>query len=378
MEFGIGLTNYRGCWDDAAFAEQHGFSTVGFIDSPLISGDPFTAMALTAQATSTMRIGSYLNVPSLRSAPATAAAISSINELAPGRVYFGTGTGYTGRQTFGLKSIPLSHVTQYIREIRGLLAGEEVMHRHGSHETAIRMVNKAQIANNRENPIPIYLAADGPRGLALTGQEADGWLTTLHFDPAMTGTMMNAPEVFTRSYTAVQEASSAAGRDFSDAHTSWSTSICVLEPGEPVLSPRSLRQVGPMGMFAFHTYACSPEIRDFLSPTMRDRVDIYEKEVLSRLDLPRDRLYQAVHEGHLTHLIDGEAAVLTEDILRVMSLTGTASEIAAQLQRLEAAGLRNVTLTVPPGCVREVVLDVAERIMPLMGVKDGSSGSRVA
>ena len=39
---------YHGCWDDVAFAEEHGFATAGFVDSPLLAGDPFVCMTLAA------------------------------------------------------------------------------------------------------------------------------------------------------------------------------------------------------------------------------------------------------------------------------------------------------------------------------------------
>lgn len=97
MDFGLGLLNYPGCWDDAAFAEQHGFVSAGFVDSPLNNGDPFVSMALTSRTTSSMRLGTFLNVPSLRNVATTASAVSTINMLAPGLVFFATGTGHTGR-----------------------------------------------------------------------------------------------------------------------------------------------------------------------------------------------------------------------------------------------------------------------------------------
>jgi hypothetical protein len=45
-------------------------------------------------------------------------------------------------------------------------------------------------------------------------------------------------------------------------------------------------------------------------------------------------------------------------------LTGTAQEIAQALRRLEAAGLRNVSLN-PPQLVRETVRMYAEKVAPL-------------
>lgn len=363
MEFGVGLLNHPGCWDDLAFAEQHGFTSAGFVDTPLLSGDPFVCMALTAQATSKMKVGTFLNVPSVRSAPATAAALSMVNRIAPGRVFFGTGTGYTGRLTFGLPPMGIDKVRDHMDELRGLLEGRDVTHRHAGRETLIRVANEELIRNNAENPIPMYMAADGPAALKTTGAAADGWITTLH--PGAS-TMDTAPEVFATRFQAVRDSAAQQGRNLDDAYTMWSTSMCVLEPGESAISPRALAQTGPMAMFSFHSYACNPAIGEFLPPEMRERLDIYEKKVLARLDIPRERFYQEVHAGHLSHLIDGEAAVLTEEIIRMMSLTGTPEEIAGQLQRLDAAGLKNVSLTIPPGCFRDVVVDVETKIMPLL------------
>jgi hypothetical protein len=75
--------SYHGSWDDAAYAEEHGFAAVGFVDSPLIAGDPFVAMALTAERTSTLRIGTMLAIPSNRIAAACAPASRPSTGLPP-------------------------------------------------------------------------------------------------------------------------------------------------------------------------------------------------------------------------------------------------------------------------------------------------------
>jgi hypothetical protein len=119
-------------------------------------------------------------------------------------------------------------------------------------------------------------------------------------------------------------------------------------------------------MTAFHAYACKPEIAQFYPSTIRDRLEIYEKEVLSRFDCPRDRLYQEVHAGHLSHLLDGEAAVLTEELIRLITVTGTAEEVASQLRAIERAGADNVTLNISQRCMREQIVEIEEKIMPLL------------
>jgi alkanesulfonate monooxygenase SsuD/methylene tetrahydromethanopterin reductase-like flavin-dependent oxidoreductase (luciferase family) len=213
-----------------------------------------------------------------------------------------------------------------------------------------------------EHPIPIYIAGDGPKALRAAGEAADGLVVTLKNASAMG----NAPSVFASGLAAASQAAEDCGRSFDEAYTVWSTVICVLEPGESAASPRVLEHVGAAAMMAYHSYACHPEIADYLPPALRDRIEIYEREVLSVLGVPRDRIYQEVHAGHLAKLLNGEAAVLTDEVVRMTTLTGTAEEIAAQLRALEDAGLNNVSFWIPPHLTREVILTVEQEIMPLM------------
>lgn len=362
MEFGLTLMGYHGCWDDAAFAEAHGFTTAGFVDSPLLAGDPFACMALTAERTSRLRLGTLLAIPGTRTAATTSASIATINRLAPGRTFLGMGAGFTGRAVFGLKSVPAATLRRFARDCRTLLDGGEAIYAEGGKTRAIRLRHKEGLYVDLEHRIPIYVAADSPRTLEVVGDSGDGWVMSLMF----ANVMADAAEVFAEAFARVKAAAAAAGRSFDDAYTLWSIGLCVLEPGEPATSPRALEQVGAHAMMAFHRYADDPATAEHLPAPIRERLEIYEREVLSRFDVPRDRIYQEAHRGHLSHLLDGEAAVLTDELVRMTTLTGTAEEIAAVLRRLEAAGLRGVSLCIPPPLTREVVRDVAEKVMPLL------------
>jgi len=138
----------------------------------------------------------------------------------------------------------------------------------------------------------------------------------------------------------------------------------VLEEGEPANSPRALEHVGAGAMMPFHAYADDPAIAEHLPPPIRDRLEVYERDVLSRF--PPGRRHQETHRGHLSHLLEGEAGVLTEEIVRMTTLTGTAEEIAAVLRRMSAAGLRNVAFPIPPPLTRSVIADVATKVRPLL------------
>lgn len=361
MDYGLGLLNYDGCWGDVAFAEQHGFDTAGFVESPLLAGDPFVCLGLAAQATSKIRIGTFLSIPGLRDATTLAAGIATVNRLAPGRVFLAAGTGYTARDTFGLGPVSAERVRDLALTVRGLLEGEEVSHTIGKATRQIRFRHGVRNGCvNTEDHVPIWIAGDGPKALRAAGEAGEGLIVTLKNASAMG----NSPDVLKAGLETVSAHAKEAGRSFDDAYVMWSTAICVLEPGESAVSPRALDHIGAACMMAFHSYACHPEIGQYLPPPIRERLEIYERDVLSRW--PREKIYQEVHAGHLAHLLEGEAGVLTEDVVRMTSLTGTAEEISAQLRALEAAGLKNITFWVPPHLTRSVVADVEQQIMPLM------------
>jgi alkanesulfonate monooxygenase SsuD/methylene tetrahydromethanopterin reductase-like flavin-dependent oxidoreductase (luciferase family) len=363
MDFGLGLMGYQGCWDDAAYAEQHGFATAGFVDSPLLGGDPFVCLGLAAQATRTMRLGTFLAIPSNRIAPTTASAIATVNRLAPGRAFLGIGTGYTGRNTFGLPPVSVSRFRDFALECRQLLEGEEVVHVAGKAERPIRFAHSpAESYVGMEPRVPVYMAADGPKALAATGEVADGWITTMQYSSMMA----NSPEVFAGSRETVAASAAGAGRDFGEGYTILSAAICVLEEGESAVSPRALERIGPCAMMAFHSYSDKPEIAEFLPPPIQERLGVYRDKVMARFDGPEDRVYQQAHCGHLSHLLPGEDEVLTEEIVRMTTLTGTASEIAEKLRELEEAGLRNVSFWIPPHLTRTVVDEVERDVMPLL------------
>ena len=238
--------------------------------------------------------------------------------------------------------------------VAALLNGEEVLHYEGSRQRPIRFCHGADRYVDTAPPIPIYVAADGPKALAEAGRSGDGWITTLQFS----GVMFNAAEVFSASLQAVRDAADNGA----EPYTIWSTTICVLEPGESVTSERVLRRVGAHAMMPFHSYADNPAIGEHLPEFMRERLSIYEEEVLARFD--PDRRHQETHRGHLSHLLEGEAAVLTEQIIRATCLVGTADEVVNVLAQLETAGLKNLSLWVPPDATREAVLEVEREIMP--------------
>jgi alkanesulfonate monooxygenase SsuD/methylene tetrahydromethanopterin reductase-like flavin-dependent oxidoreductase (luciferase family) len=362
MEFGVGLLGYHGAWEDAVFAENHGFSTAGFVDSPLLGGDPFVGLGLAAAATSTIRLGTFLAVPSNRSAATTAAAIATVNRIAPGRTFLGVGTGYTSRNVFGQRPVAAAVFQDFARDCRALLDGQSATTQRAGQDVPYRFVHEPDRYIKAGEEIPIYMAGDGPKALDAIGRYADGWISTMQFSHMM----LNSDEVFAGSLRGIEQAARDAGRSWGDQYTMMSTAIGILRDGEAPTSPRMLELVGPMAMLAFHSYADNPGIADYLPPAIQDRLDTYEKEVLSKFPVGQEERHQWTHRGHLSYLQPGEAEVLTDEIVQMTTLSGTVDDIVGVLERLQSAGLSNVSTWIPPQLTRETVLDIEQFLMPAL------------
>ena len=122
-------------------------------------------------------------IPSNRLAAVAANAFASLNKLAPGRIDFGVGTGFTGRRAMGLGAVRLADMEEYIRVVQALLAGETVEAEIEGKRRLIRLLNPELGLINTKDPIGLYVAATGPRAQALTARLGAGWISTIG-DPA--------------------------------------------------------------------------------------------------------------------------------------------------------------------------------------------------
>ena len=143
MEYGLLVPTYIDMWKEVVRAEEAGFTHAWFPDSQLIWSDCYAAMALAAERTSTIKLGTLVSIPSNRIAPVTASAIATINKLAPGRTILALGTGYTGRNTMGLPSYPVRKFREYAQQVRDLLDGNDILHTDDvtGRETWIRLIH---------------------------------------------------------------------------------------------------------------------------------------------------------------------------------------------------------------------------------------------
>lgn len=142
---------------------------------------PSSLVWLGAAAARTHRItlGTSVLTPTLRYHPAVVAqAFATLADLAPGRVVLGVGTGEALNEVaFGAPWPPFGERLERLREavalIRELWAGERV-----SVDGRFYQVRDATVYDRPEQPIPVLVAAGGPRIARYAGAAGDGVICT--------------------------------------------------------------------------------------------------------------------------------------------------------------------------------------------------------
>jgi 5,10-methylenetetrahydromethanopterin reductase len=120
-------------------------------------------LAAAARATERITLGPLIANPANRHPTVTASSIATIDELAPGRILLGWGVGDTAVRLAGLRPARVKELEAGTRLIRALLDGEAV---------DVGAARPARLPHHR--PVPIWIAAGGPRTLHMAGAVADG------------------------------------------------------------------------------------------------------------------------------------------------------------------------------------------------------------
>jgi len=132
-----------------------------------------------ATATSRLRLGTGVTCPTIRIHPAIIAqAAATAGSMMEGRFFLGVGTGENlNEHILGDRwpetDIRLEMMEEAVGVIRQLWEGGNQSH-HGKHYT----VENARIYTLPEQPVPIYLAAGGPKAAEVAGRAGDGLITT--------------------------------------------------------------------------------------------------------------------------------------------------------------------------------------------------------
>ncbi len=341
MDFGIALATPADCWKTVKRAEELGFSHAWFYDTQMLSADCFVAMGAAAVKTTKIRLGTGVLIPSNRIPAVAANAFASLNQLAPGRIDFGVGTGFTGRRAMGFGAMKLADMEEYIRVVQGLLDEETVETTFEGKPARIRFLNPEAGCINTNDPIRLTISAMGPKSRKLTAKLGADWMT-----------FTNGPEPANSQLADMQAAWGEAGHAADDLYSVHFALGCVLAEGEPADSERAMAQAGPRATVQLHRAVDeavmglhnTQKLPDWLAD-LRDR---YVQAAAGFEAEEKDR-YLVTHRGHLLFVRPEERPYVTADLIRYTSWTGTEAEIKDQIAAIRDAGYSQFTVQLVPG-----------------------------
>jgi 5,10-methylenetetrahydromethanopterin reductase len=292
--------------------EAAGFDGAGILDSQLLSRDTFVVLGQAATQTSRLTLFPAVTNPFTRHASVLAGAIQTVEELAPGRVKFVIGTGYTSASTIGRKPATLAEMRACIGTVRGLLAGQSV----DFNGTPGRL----GYASGRR--VPLIMAASGPKAIEVAGEVADGVLLLVGFNRGIIG----------RALEHLERGAKRAGRRLDDLEIIWAVRI-----GTAATTEAARRYARPTavhwGVLRWGGYWLEP----------------------AGLTLPKLEVPDAVHRIYpdLSHAHDWEAAIaatsfvpdeVAAQLCDAIGLIGTPADCAARILQTAKLGVRNLYL----------------------------------
>ena len=184
-------------------AELYGFTHVWTFDSHILWQEPFVIYSQVLAATRRVMVGPMVTNPATRDWTVTAALFATLNDMFGNRTICGIGRGDSAVRVINGRPSTLAELRDSIEVIRPLGNGKA-----GSYKG--KSVRFPWAAGSR---LAIWMAAYGPKALALTGEIADGFILQLA-----------DPDITAWSIAAVRKAAVEAGRDPTEI------AICVAAP----------------------------------------------------------------------------------------------------------------------------------------------------
>ena len=330
MRTGIVVTARPGVEDLAARAEELGFSSFWVYDTPMVNGDPFIALGLCARATSRIKLGIGVTSPALRSPPAAAAAVSSLNAIAPGRVICGVGTGNTARRTLGMVPAKMAELEAFTASLQELTAGRETPYTEGERTRTIKFLHVGPYVNTAD-PVEFVVAAFGLKAAAIAGRRGAG---VISFG-------LLAPEAWAAFDAARRQAAREAGQP-EEAESYVMTSLHVLGADEDRHGDLARDKMGHVAMALLTFAADNPPFGQSLEPEEADAVRrLLERRGTTAADPNR---HACLYRNYLGRIEPGDRDLIVPSLVDKLALIGTRRELHERIAALEKAGVDEIVI----------------------------------
>ncbi|MDP4803349.1 MAG: TIGR03842 family LLM class F420-dependent oxidoreductase [Candidatus Nanopelagicales bacterium] len=189
--------------DLARRAETLGFSYVWTFDSHILWEEPYVIYSKILDETRNVIVGPMVTNPATRDITVTASVFATLNEMYGNRTVIGIGRGDSAVRVTNGKPVSVAELRQSVLDIKGLVNGESIEYNG----------NNIRLPWASKSRTDVWVAAYGPKVLALTGEVGDGFILQLA-----------DPSIAEWTIKAVRDAAAAAGRNPDDVY------ICVAAP----------------------------------------------------------------------------------------------------------------------------------------------------
>ncbi len=298
----------------AKLGEAQGYDLIGIGDSPSLCHDPFVALAIAAQQTNRVRLGTTVTNPQTRHPLILANLAASLAQLAPGRTFLGLGIGNSGVRHAGAAPATLDSLESTVDTVRRLLAG-----------TAVDMAGSGMLVYGRGRRIPILLACSGPRSLRQAGRIADVVLINVGF----------SPDVIADGMRWVREGAEAAGRDPATVEL-WAFGIgAIADNREQALD----EAIGPAVAIAAYVLRGNASTKR-IPPAVAGKVG----------QLLREYQYgEHLVPGHTSNYHLASRLGITDYLLDRFTIAGTPEDCRGKIAALREAGVHNLCFSFSGG-----------------------------
>lgn len=314
-----------GVMDSIRTADRLGFDSIWTAEA--YGSDALSPLAWWGSQTSHVRLGTAIMQMSARQPAATAMAAMTMDHLCGGR--FVLGIGASGPQVvegwYGQPyPKPLARTREYVEIVRKIVAREDPVTFDGDHYqlpyadgTGLGKPLKSTIHPLR-NDIPIFLAAGGPKNVALSAEISDGWLP-LWFSPRT--------DDFYRKALAEGFARPAARRNADTFEVACPVPVVIDDDPEKAadkIRPMLALYVGGMGAKGANFY----------------------HEAMVRLGFETEA--DTIQDLYLAGRKDDAIRAIPLHMVEAVAMVGPVAKIAEELPTWEATVLTTILLSGPP------------------------------
>ncbi len=319
-------------------AEAYGFTHAWTFDSHLLWEEPYVIYSRILNETHKLVVGPMVTNPATRDWTVTASTFATLNEMYGNRTICGIGRGDSAVRVINGAPVKLAELREAIGVIRGLANGESVAYKGTT----------LKLPWNTASRLPVWVAAYGPKALALAGEVGDGFILQLA-----------DPDIAAWSIAAVRAAAEAAGRD------PMAVKVCVA-------APAYVTDGSPE-----HLAHARDQCRWFGGMVGNHVADIVNRYGADGAGVPKALTeYIAGRQGY-DYNAHGRAGAehtdfVPDDVIDRFCLLGPPEEQVARLRELEALGVDQFGLYLQHDAKDATLAAYGERVIPAVVERDAA------